>query len=433
LTKKGDNNLDLFVKYSFILMGLIACSAFFSSAETAYSSAKTIRLKRFAHEGRSGAKRALYITENFSVTITTILVLNNVVNIGSASIATYIFSMYSPDYGTLISTVVMTILVLIFGEILPKNYAKNSPEKYAMMISGVMYFFITISKPITNLFVKLNNIVSNFYRQEDSPMMTEDELIEMLSTIEKEGVIEEEERELIKSAIEFDETPVKEICTPRKDIIGIDISNMSSDYVNKLLLNSKVSRLPVYENSLDNIVGILREREYLYALVKGTETSVKEMMIEPIHVAGSMKISVVLEMLQRNTLHMAIVVDEHGGTIGLVTLEDLLEELVGEIYDETDEVPELISETVEGEFLVDADANLNEFFEEYFGDVSIPKTDFPTIGGWCFETFECIAKNGDSFQYEGITIEVEVVENIRIKSVKVYRNQEGEGKEYVKD
>lgn len=401
-------------------------SAFFSSAETAFSSAKVVRLKVYVDQNRRGAKRALKIAEDYSHTIAAILVGNNIVNIAAASIATILFTKYFENYGAIISTVVMTILVLIFGEVIPKNYAKNNPEKFCLRISEVLYVIMRILRPLTYPIIILGKNIISFSDMEESPSMTEDELMTMIETIEEEGVIDYDERELIQSAIEFDDITVDEICTDRVDVQAIDIKHMNNSEITQMLLDLKHSRIPVYEDSIDNIVGILYEREFFGKLIEGKRPSVRRLMKEPLRVAGSMKISSLLEVLQRKKAHMAIVIDEHGGTEGIITLEDILEELVGEIWDEHDEVPELVVVEEDGSYIVDSEMDLEDFFEIHLNREDFPETDYSTVGGWAFEYFEKIPEINDSFEYTDLIVYAQKIENYKIEKVKVVVKQVGE-------
>lgn len=411
---------------SIILLILVLCSGFFSGAETAYTSLNRVRIKLLADDSDKKAQRTLLIFDNFDITITTILFCNNVVNIGTASLGTIIVYSLFPNLSTnvvaLISTISITILVLIFGEVLPKNYAKAHAETFALATSGTLLFIIRVLKPFSYPILKINKFASIIYgKDENEASTTENELKAYIDSIEEEGVIEEEEGELVRSVLDFDETPVGDILTPRTDIIGIDIS-MDIEELLEIIFSEKFSRLPLYDDSLDNIIGLIYERDIFVYLAKGKEINLKEMMRPAFFVPKSMKASSLLKYLQERNAHMAIVIDEHGGTCGLITMEDLLEEIVGEIWDEHDEVIEKIIER-DGYLLVQYDQPLDDLFEKYLENETVPTTEYPTVGGWVYELLEVIPSEGDIVHYEtdNATLNMEVIEvdNNRIEKLKI--------------
>ncbi len=301
-----------------LLAALILMSAFFSSAETAFSSVNKIRLKNFIDEGRRGSKKALYLAENFDNTLSTILVGNNIVNIAAASIsATVATELFGGNTGLVISTVVMTILVLIFGEILPKSLAKEHAETYSLAISTILYLLIKLLTPVNFFFVKLKKAVSNLFEKgSDLPSVTEEEIKVILDISEEEGVIDKEERELIHRSMDFDDKLAGEILTHRTDMVAIDI-NQSIEEIKNIFFEERFSRIPVYRDSIDNIVGILSEKEFFTHLIKYKDVEISELIRDPLFVVESMKISTLLPKLQKEKVHMAIVLDEFGGTSGL--------------------------------------------------------------------------------------------------------------------
>jgi CBS domain containing-hemolysin-like protein len=399
-------------------------SAFFSSAETAFSSLSMHRMESYAEQKRNGAEKALLIAKNFEITISTILLGNNIVNIAMASIATMICITMFGDIGALVATAISTVVVLIFGEVLPKNYAKIHPEEFAMKVSLPMYVLIKLLKPASFPLVLLNRTAQKVYSDKDKNItVTEDELMKLIDSAEEEGIIEESESDLIKSALEFDEKTVDDILTPRTDVIAIDAED-SMDEIKEVLFTEKFSRVPVYEDSIDNVVGILSERDLLTAIVKGEDVSdIKKFTKEAYFVSKSMKINNLLDELQRQQIHMAIVVGEYGGTVGLVTMEDIIEELVGEIYDETDEMIELVVQNDDGSFNVNCELDLDDFFEDYYEDEPIPESEYTTVGGWAYELLEKIPDEGDSFDFVGerykLKITVSKMDKNRIEEVVV--------------
>ncbi|KMM37226.1 hemolysin family protein [Guptibacillus hwajinpoensis] len=404
---------------SILLLGsLILLSAFFSSAETAYSSVNKIRLRNFADEGRRGSKRALAIAENFDKALSTILIGNNIVNIAAASISAAVATdLFGGNTGLVVSTVVMTILILIFGEILPKSLAKEHAESYSLLIATVLYVLIKLLAPINFFFVKLKVWVSRLFAKSSTmPSVTEEELKVMLDISQEEGVIDKEERDLIHRSMDFDDTLAGQVLTPRIDIVAIDI-DQSIDEMKEIFFEERFSRIPVYQDSIDNIIGILTEKEFLTHLIKYQNVDVKELIREPLFVVESMKISTLLPKLQKEKVHMAIVLDEFGGTSGLVTLEDVLEEIVGEIWDEQDEKFTTMQRISDSNYHFDAQHQLDDFFE--LMNATPPESSYHTIGGWVIESLGTVPNSGDSFYYENLKIIVEQVEERRVRKIQV--------------
>jgi len=405
-----------------VLLGvLILLSAFFSSAETAFSSVNRIRLRNYVSEGRSGSKNALYISENFDDALSTILVGNNIVNIAAASIsAKAATDIFGPSTGLVISTFGMTILILIFGEILPKSIAKENAESYSLKISGILLMLIKVLTPVNFLFSKLKASVSRIFSKdgEVTPSVTEEEIKVMVDISEEEGVINKNERELVHRSLEFNEILVGEVLTHRMDMITIEV-NQPLEEIKEIFLTERFSRIPVYEENIDNIIGFLSEREFFAELIQHNEVNVRELLRQPMFVVKSMKVATLLPELQRTKSHMAIVVDEFGGTSGLITLEDILEELVGEIWDEHDEKINIMTKIDENTYEFDAQYDLDDFAELF--DVPMPETTYHNLGGWIFETLESIPENGDTFDYANLKIIVQEVESHRIRKIKVER------------
>ncbi|MBT2692640.1 hemolysin family protein [Bacillus sp. ISL-55] len=402
-----------------ILLGvLILLSAFFSSAETAFSSVNRIRLRNYVSEGRAGSKNALHISENFDDALSTILVGNNIVNIAAASISSKVaVDLFGASTGLIVSTFVMTILILIFGEILPKSMAKENAEEYSLKISAILLLLIKILTPVNFVFSKLKASVSRmFSKGENQPSVTEEEIKVMVDISEEEGVINNEERELVHRSLEFNDVLVGEVLTHRMDMITIEV-NQSLEEIKQIFIEERFSRVPVYEDNIDNIIGFLSEREFFAELIQNKEVNVREMLRQPMFVVKSMKIATLLPELQRTKSHMAIVVDEFGGTSGLITLEDILEELVGEIWDEHDEKVNIMTKIDESTYEFDAAYDLDDFAELF--NVPMPDTSYHNLGGWIFETLESIPVNGDTFVYENLRIIVKEVENHRIRNIKV--------------
>lgn len=377
---------------------LIALSAIFSSMETAMSSVNKIRLKHEAANGSKKASRALKLAESFDKVLTTILIGNNIVNILVSSLGTVIFTSLMGASGVAVSTAVITVLVLIFGEILPKTMAKQNAEKFAMGISGILNFFCWLFTPISALFMLLQKLTNKLFRSSsDSPSVTEDELKYIIEEIEDEGVLEEQESDLVRSALEFDDKTVEQILVPRVKIVAIE-ENEDIEEIMRVFTSERYSRLPVYEKSIDNIVGIITEKDFfqLYTAKENRPTTIKGIIQKAIYVSEMKHIAEVLYEMQRAKIHMAIVKDQYGGTSGLVTMEDIIEELVGEIYDENDEVIQPIISVGENMYEIRADLSLSDMTEELELPNDIIESESNTVGGWAMELFGKIPEKEDT-------------------------------------
>lgn len=403
------------------LVILIMLSAFFSSAETAFSSVNKIRLRNYEESGRRGSKKALYIVDNFDRSLSTILIGNNLVNIAATSISTKVATdLFGAGAGILISTFVMTVLILIFGEILPKSLAKEYAEPYSLKISGILLFLMKLFAPITIMFVYLRKIVSKVFKggNSDIPSVTEEEIKVMVDISQEEGVLNFNEKELVYRSLEFDDITVGEILKPRIDIVAVEV-NQPLEEIRDVFLEERYSRIPVYEDHIDNIIGILSEREFLSKLIQSEHVKIQELLRTPVFVVETMKIATLLPQLQKNKVHMAIVVDEFGGTAGLVTLEDILEELVGEIWDEHDEKVRDFIKINNCKYEFNADIPLEDFYEEMDMDYDKMNQSSHTLGGWLFESFDRIPTIGEQFTFEHITLTIHEVEGRRIRKVLV--------------
>lgn len=404
-----------------IIIFLLFFSAFFSASETAYTSANKIRLKSKAENGSKSAERALKIIHKYDKTLTTILVGNNIVNILTSSLATVMFIAIcnDNDKGSLLSTIVVTIVVLIFGEILPKTLAKSHAEAFACGISGVMTFLMTIFTPLSAIFLLLQKGANRLFSSKEKEVsMTEQELISIIDEIEDEGVLEAQEGSLVKSALVFDETIVSQVITPRVNIVAIEI-NSDIEKVKDIFIKEQYSRLPVYEKSVDRIVGVITRHDLFEKIIGGKSFTIRDIMQDTLHIPSLMKISDVLKQMQKNKIHLAVVVDQYGGTEGIVTLEDILEELVGEIWDESDEVTapvRFISKTVFETTGEVSQNDFNRFFEARAMDYRI-NTESNTVGGWLFELFGRIPEENDSIRTDEFIITVKSLNNFRIDRI----------------
>ena len=401
-----------------ILAILVFCSSFFSATETAYSSINKIKLKNMASAGSRKAQKALELADGYDRLLSTILVGNNVVNILASSLATVLFvqNLGFGDAGVSLSTAVMTIVILIFGEISPKSIAKETPEKFAMAVAGVIGFIQTLLTPINFLFSLWKKLLSMMFKVENDDSMTQEELLTIVEEAQNEGDLEAHESDLICAAIEFNDLDVKDILTPRVDVIAVDVTD-SLDEIELMFRNNNFSRLPVYENSIDNIVGVIHEKDFynLYYNHIGTFKSITQTLL---YTSPHVKISSLLKQLQSSKTHMAVVLDEYGGTAGIITLEDILEELVGEIYDEHDQVKEYYKELDPNTYLIECDMDLDDMFE-FFGLEDEEDYDFITVSGWVIHELERIPKVGESFTYKNLVVTVTQTDARKVIEVKV--------------
>ncbi len=370
-----------------VVVLLIICSAFFSSCETAFSTVNNIRLRNYADEKRKGARKAVYICENFDKTLSTILVGNNLVNIACTTICAYIFSTLftSPTLANVMNTVIMTIVILIFGEIMPKAMAKQKPEKFALRFSGTLYIIMKVLYPITIIFNKLQKA---FVKNGDqlSPTVTEDELESIIDTMEEEGVIDSENADLIQGVLDLGDTTAYDIMTPRVDVVALPL-DVEQDEIKKIFVDTQYSRIPIYSNDIDHIVGILSQKDYFTAIIKNQKIDVAKLMTDVLYINENMKVDDIIREMQKVKKHMAVVIDEHGGTSGIVTFEDAIEEMVGEVYDEHDQeedIKEEIKQLDEKTYLVDAEVSIEQLFEK-LGIEHLPETQYSSIGGFLYE------------------------------------------------
>lgn len=400
---------------------LVALSAFFSASETSYSSLNRIRLRHEAENGDARAKKAIEISDNFDAALTTILIGNNIVNIASTAIATVLFTTWLPNSGAAVSTIVMTVIVLIFGEVLPKSFAKENSESFALSIAGILKLLMTVFKPAVWFFKMIKNLAMKMSKtMDEQPSVTEEELKYIIETIETEGVLEEQERDLVQSALDFDDISVKEILVPRVDMFAVDIKE-DIDTILKQVMEEHYSRVPVYEKSIDNIIGILSIRDLMEARIMGKEINLRDMLNQAVFIHRSMKVSAALNVLKKNKQHMAVVTDDYGGTKGLVTMEDILEELVGDIWDESDEVVNEIIQITENSYEVSGDMNVYEMFEEIDFEPKEFSNNYTTVGGWVLDVVEHIPELNESFEFENIRVTVWELEDQRIKKLLVER------------
>lgn len=404
--------------FSVIVMILcIILSAFFSSTETAYSSVNKIKLMSYAENGNKRASMVLDMVEKYDKFLTSVLIGNNIVNILLASLATVFFvNNVSARYGTTVATAVTTVVVLIFGEIMPKTLAKKTPEKFAMFVYPVIKALVIVCTPVSFIFSLLVKLLTKIGRghDEEDLSITDDELLTFVKEAENEGGLDKHESELIQNAIVFDDRQAGDILTPRVDVVAIPI-DADEESVTELFSETGYSRLPIYEGSLDNIVGIIHQKDFHEGVDEGK--GIKDIIQKAVFVAPTMKISNLLRELQNEQAHIAVVVDEYGGTAGIVTMEDILEELVGEIWDEHDEVEEDIKEVSENTYIVKGTLLLEEMLDLF--DVKCEDSEADTVSGWIMEQLGHIPVEGETFEYENLKIEISSVAARRIIDVKI--------------
>ncbi len=380
-----------------LMIVLVALSAFFSATETAFSSLNRARLKSLAEHGKKRAADALALEDRYDELLSTILVGNNIVNIALASVGTVVFVSWIGNAGVSVSTAVITVVVLIFGEISPKSLAKEAPERFAMAVCPVVRGLMAVLKPVNWLFSKWKLLLRRMFSVQDEPSLTQDELLTLVEEAEQEGGMNADESELLKSAIEFHDLDVSDILTPRVRVEGVPLESAPKEAADRFE-ESGYSRLPVYEETLDHIVGVIHQKDFYNRVRKGGDFGMAQIMKKPVYVTPSAKISDTLRLLQRTQSQMAVVADEYGGTVGIVTMEDILEELVGEIWDEHDEVEEPFRFINDATCRALGSADPEELFEQLNIDA---QTEASTVGGWVMEMTESVPKPGDSFDCSG--------------------------------
>ncbi|MBR6444329.1 MAG: HlyC/CorC family transporter [Firmicutes bacterium] len=385
---------DLIVKIIAIIV-LVICSACFSASETAFTSLNRIRIKNMAADGNKRARMVLGLVDDYDKLLTTILIGNNIVNIVMTAVATVLFIDLYGRYGATVATVVITAVVLIFGEISPKSLAKESAEKFALTIAPLIRAFTVILTPVNFVFTGWKKLLTKIFRLENTQNFTEDELITIVEEAETEGSIDNEQSELIQNAIEFNDLTAEEVMTPRVDITAVDLEDYKEEEVAELFRKTGYSRVPVYEHDLDNIVGIINQKDF-HNYIAGTGRDISDIIKPVVFVVESMKISQLLRKMQQIKTHIAVIVDEYGGTEGIVTMEDIVEELVGEIYDEHDAVvSQEIIPLQNGSYRVMGSANMSKILD-YFGIDE--ELDVVTANGWAAMCLDKIPEVGDRFE-----------------------------------
>ena len=402
-----------------LLVTILFCvlmSAYFSATETAFSTVNKIRLKTMAEDGNKKAAKALKLAENYDSLLSTILIGNNIVNILASSLTTILFIGLVKDnesLATTLSTVILTLVILIFGEISPKSIAKESPEKFAMFSAPIISIFMVIFTPLNWLFKQWKKLLKRIFKTVEEVGITEEELISIIEEAEEDGNLEKSETDLIKSAIEFNELEVGDIFTPRIDVTAIK-SESSFDEIRNVFKESGFSRLPVYTDDLDNIDGILYYKDFFTKEFK----DIKEIIKPVIFVTKTRNVNELMNELQEKKLHLAVVTDEYGSTAGIVTLEDILEEIVGDIWDEHDDVEIDVREVAENEYIVAGKANISKVFDEIGVDV---EPEALTVNGWAMDALARIPVVGDEFEADGLSAKVLTMNGKRIGNLKIVK------------
>ncbi len=401
----------------FVMIALIVMSAYFSATETAFSSLNRIRMKNMAENGNKRAALALRLADQFDKLLSTILVGNNIVNIGVSSIATVLFiQLTNETLGPTLATIVITVVVLIFGEISPKSLAKETPEKFAMFSAPIMRVLMVVLTPINFLFSLWKKLLNKLIRTDNSPSITEEELLTIVEEAEQDGGIDESESELIRSAIEFNDLQAVDIFTPRVDVEAVPV-DADKDTIAVKFAETGYSRLPVYEDTVDTIIGIIHLKDF-YVQVFHRDQPLSSIIKPAVFITRSMKVYDLLRLLQKEKAHMAIIADEYGGTVGVVTMEDILEELVGEIWDEHDEVIEEMEKLDDGRYRIVCSANLDDMAELFDFEVD-PESDITTVSGWVMERLGRIPVEGDTFESDGLHVAVTKTDARRVLEITV--------------
>ena len=404
-----------------IVIVLLLCAAFFAVTETAIASVSRVKIKTAADRGDARAKKVMYVLTNFDRAITTILICTNIVHIAAASIVTVTVTRIWGLSAVTLSTIITTVVVFFAGEMLPKSIAKKYSERLSMAVAGPLCFFMTILRPLSALLSAIGNFASRFVKADPEISVTEDELYDIIEDMTEEGSLDSEQGELISSALQFGSVTVESIVTSRVDLAAVNVDD-SPEEILAYIRSSTHSRLPVYEGSIDNIIGILQIRKYIKAYIhNGSQVDLRALLDEAYFVHQSTNIDELLPVMSRRKLNMAVVTDNYGGTLGVVTVEDILEELVGEIWDEDDVVEEPYVELSDGAWDCDAEMLVGDVFEllEFDDPEEDENLTNKLLGEWAYEQFRDIPKPGDSFNYHGLSISVGEMEHNRILRLRV--------------
>ena len=400
--------------YLTIMVVCLILSSIFSATETAFSAMNTTKLKTLAEKGNKNAALVCKLDEQYSRLISTILIGNNIVNIAMASVGTVLFTLKFGDMGATLSTIVVTIVVLIFGEISPKSIANNCPEQLAMLSAPVVQFLIWIFLPLNILFVGWQKLLTKIFHLEPSAKMSQEELLTLVNEVQEDGTIDEDEGGLLRNAIEFSDQEARDILIHRTDLAALPIT-ATKDEIAEMFTETKFSRLLIYRDTIDDILGTIHRKDF-YVGRGITEKEVKDIISPAIYVLESEPIRMILKKQQKAKTHVAVVVDEYGGTCGIVTMEDILEELVGEIWDEHEEAEVLLRRIAPDTYLIDASMDFEEF-ADYFK--LNDESEMVSVSGWVMEQFGRVPEQGDQLTYKGLEIEVTKVGNHHVDEIRV--------------
>lgn len=400
--------------YLTIMVVCLILSSFFSATETAFSAMNTTKLKTLAEKGNKNAALVCKLDEQYSRLISTILIGNNIVNIAMASVGTVLFTLKFGDMGATLSTIVVTIVVLIFGEISPKSIANNCPEQLAMLSAPVVQFLIWIFLPLNILFVGWQKLLTKIFHLEPSAKMSQEELLTLVNEVQEDGTIDEDEGGLLRNAIEFSDQEARDILIHRTDLAALPIT-ATKEEIAEMFTETKFSRLLIYQDTIDDILGIIHRKDF-YVGCGITEKEVKDIISPAIFVLESEPIRMILKKQQKAKTHVAVVVDEYGGTCGIVTMEDILEELVGEIWDEHEEAEVLLRRIAPDTYLIDASMDFEEFADYFKLD---EESEMVSVSGWVMEQFGRVPEQGDQLTYKGLEIEVTKVGNHHVDEIRV--------------
>jgi CBS domain containing-hemolysin-like protein len=400
------------------LLGLLLFSAFFSASETAFSSLNRIKLKNLASRGNKRAILALKLADNYDKLLSSVLIGNNIVNIAASALGTVLFVGLFGSIGVSLATLVITIMVLLFGEISPKTMAKEAPEGFAMFSAPILQFFIYLFLPLNRFFTLWKSLIIKVFRVKTDRSVTEAELLTFVEEVRQEGGINAQEEAMIRRTIEFDDLTAGEIVTPRVDVVAVELSE-TAECIERKFYETGFSRLPVYKETIDQITGVILQKDFHYGVLKQRKSL--ESIVKPaVFVTKSMKISRLLKTLQEKKSHMAVLVDEFGGTVGIVTIEDILEELVGEIWDEHDHVVEAITDLGDGSYRILGNTSLKDVLDLYAieGDDG---TNATTLGSWVIETLGEVPQEGASFTFRDLLIRVTKAQRHRVLELRIRR------------
>lgn len=409
-----------------VIFVMICFSAYFSASEIAFNTSNKMRLRRAAEGGSKTAQVAYSITEKFTTALSAILIGNNLANIAVSTCTTLIvMNLFANNVGiaSTIGTIVVTIVILIFGEIMPKILAKQHADTVVRIVAIPTRILTIILIPFVGIVMALLFVLRKMWgsdRKNDEPTVTEEELVSIIDTVEEEGVIDEEQGELLQSTLDFHEITIERIMTPRIDMTALDIDADEKEIVSLLSDATQYSRLPVYENSIDNIIGVLSLTRYYKASLDEQIPSIRELLLEPCKLHKTMKLPAALAKLRDKKMHMAIVIDEYGGTLGVVTMEDILEELVGDIWDDTDVIVNECRPTGENSFEVNGDMDIDDCFDELgFVKPEDFSCEYSTMGGWAIQMLDADPHQGDSFRYGNLRVVIAHMENERVTALTV--------------